>query len=86
MGRRLQFKRDMRSVQVSDKALEYLKIRKRGTEPYWRVVDRLLGEYKLKDISEISLARDNLMKVNQIYLDRIHELENKLKEKQMTLQ
>ena len=65
-------------MQVSEEAHGYIRLRKHASsEPLSDVLDRLLGEYRLRGTAELSEAKDNLAKVNDIYLDRIHELEAK---------
>lgn len=87
MGRKSQFKRDLHSVFLSSEVMEYLRLRKASSnEPFYRVMDRIIYEYRLKDISEMSIMLDNLRKVNEIYLTRIHDCEAKLASKNKKLE
>jgi hypothetical protein len=81
MPRRLEFKRDLRQMQVSNEAITYINSRKNSrNEPYYRVLDRILNEYRSREQSELSETNDRLAQINSIYLDRIHELEAQIKD------
>jgi hypothetical protein len=61
---------------VSDEALKYFKMRKteRG-EPLFNVVDRILNEFRHSKEAELIEINERLLMINQIYLNKIHELE-----------
>ena len=86
MPKRLVFKPKTVQEQISEKARAYLLNRKKDrSEPIYSVLDRLIAEYRLKDISEISEERDRWRKIAEAYLERALESETKLKRSNQTV-
>ena len=83
MAKRREFKEELTQCQVTKECLAYFHRRKRNSaEPLYRVVDRILHEYVTKELAEYAARSDALERINLIYLDRIHHLEEQLKEKE----
>lgn len=81
----MEFKRDLRQIQITNDSLIYFHQRKRSfEEPLYRVVERILHEYTTKDIAGYAEKSDHLQRINEAYLDRIHALEKELREKEQT--
>ena len=79
MGRNLEFNRDLRTMQISRYAHEFLtryKYRGSEIEPFYRTLDRLISEYKNSEIYELQEQVKGLQHANEEYLKRIHNLEN----------
>lgn len=83
MPKKLEFKTKTIQEQISEHARNYLFNRKKDrTEPLYSVLDRIIGEYRLKEVSEISEERDRWKNIADAYLQRAVECEQKLKEKE----
>jgi hypothetical protein len=86
MGRKLEFNRDLRIMQVSRFAHDFLsnyKSKGEYTEPFYRTLDRLIGDYKSRDTFQLHETIRGLQHANQEYLRRIHELESERQTKLM---
>lgn len=82
MPRQLVFKRDLRQMQVSKDAHEFLTYYKGGRhgEPFYRTLDRFINQYKNSEIEEWIAKCDNQAKVMKHYREVIDELEIELAE------
>jgi len=81
MPRKLEFKRDLHQAQISSDAREFLLLKKNhSTEPIYRVLDRVLGEYKLKEISTVSDERDKWKLIADAYYKRAVQAEERISE------
>jgi hypothetical protein len=88
MPRQLVFKRDLRQMQVSKDAHEFLTYYKGGRhgEPFYRTLDRFINQYKNSDIQEWIAKCDNQAKVMKSYKDARDELEIEVAELERELQ
>lgn len=85
MPKKLEYKTNTIQEQISINARSYLYVRrKEHTEPLYSVLDRIIGEYRLKEISEISEERDRWKNIAHAYLQRAIEAEERLKEREQT--
>lgn len=75
--RRRHFNVDIINIAIDKEVHDYLVKRKLHGQPMRDVISKIISEYRLQDISSISERADNLAKVNEFYLQRIHELERK---------
>jgi hypothetical protein len=79
----LEFKVGTIQEQISQNARDYLFTRRIDhTEPLYRILDRIIGEYRIKEISEISEERDRWKKIAEAYLQRAIDAETKLRERE----
>lgn len=67
------------TVSISQDSWEFINKYKHGSEARYLAVNRLIGEYKLKDISKVVEERDQARRTIQALYDRIHALEEELK-------
>jgi len=85
MPKKLQYRKPVVQIAVSNEFYRYLQSRKIDpNEPIHNIADRILHQHQEKNDMEIAEQNDKLKKINEIYLNRIHELETKLKEKEQT--
>lgn len=83
MAKKKGSKEELTQVQVTKECLIYFHQRKRNAaEPLYRVVDRILHEYVTKELAAYAARADAMEKINVIYLERIHRLEEQIKERE----
>jgi hypothetical protein len=81
LPKKLEFKIATIQEQISISARNYLFDRRIDhTEPLYRILDRIIGEYKLSEICMISEERDRWKRISEAMLERAIEAERKLKE------
>ena len=83
LPKRLEFKIEKIQEQISISARNYLYTRRKDhTEPLYSILDRIIAEYRMKEVAEISEERDRWRTIAEAYLQRATEAELKLKERE----
>ena len=86
MGRRRSTVNDrFTTMHISEKAHSIIAARKRGSEPLWRVLERILGSYLENDSAFWEAKYNEQCEITARWLQKHNDLKRQLEERQARL-